>query len=69
MAFDVMGTLLELVVSAYDRVIGLALENLKIDRHITRALCDGEVAGLRPAARAGSRIPQPSTQPAFRSAR
>ncbi len=47
----VMETLLALVLGAYDRMIGLVLEDLSIDCCITKAPCGGEVAGRSPVDR------------------
>jgi len=41
----VMDTLFALALGAYDRMIGLALDDLSIDCCITTVLCGGEVAG------------------------
>jgi transposase len=50
-AADVMDTLLTLVLAAYDRMIGLALEDIAIDGCITKAPCGGEGAGRSPVDR------------------
>ena len=47
----VMDTLLELVLAAYDRMIGLALGDLSVDCCITKAPCGGELAGRSPVDR------------------
>ena len=51
LAAGVMGTLLDLVLGAYDRMIGLALDDLAIDCCITKAPCGGEMAGRSPVDR------------------
>jgi transposase len=55
-AAGVMGTLLDLVLGAYDRMIGLALDDLAIDCCFTKAPCGGEMAGRSPAARGKQRL-------------
>jgi hypothetical protein len=50
-AAGVMDALLGLVLGAYDRRIGLALADLRIDCCITTAPCGGELAGRRPVDR------------------
>lgn len=50
-AAGVMDRLAETVRAAYDRMIGLALEDIAIDGCITTAPCGGEVAGRRPVDR------------------
>ena len=50
-AADVMGTLLDLVLGAYDRMIGLELGDLALDYCITKAPCGGEMAGRSPVDR------------------
>lgn len=47
----VMDQLLALVLDAYDRMIGLALDDLVVDGCITKAPCGGEVAGRSPVDR------------------
>ncbi len=47
----VMDTLLDMVLAAYDRVIGLDVADLAIDCCITKAPCGGEVAGRSPVDR------------------
>jgi hypothetical protein len=51
MAAGVMDTLLDLVLEAYDRMIGLDLTDLSIDCCTTKAPCGGEVAGRNPVDR------------------
>ena len=46
-----MDTLLDLVLAAYDRMIGLDLTDLSIYCYITKAPCGGEVAGRSPVDR------------------
>lgn len=43
-----MDTLFALALDAYDRLIGLALDDLSIDCHLTTAPCGGEVARRSP---------------------
>lgn len=50
-AAGVMDHLLALVLAAYDRMIGLALDDLVVDGCITKAPCGGEVAGRSPVDR------------------
>ena len=50
-ADGVMDTLFELVLAAYDRMIGLALGDLSVDCCITKAPCGGELAGRSPVDR------------------
>lgn len=50
-AAGVMDTLLALALEAYDRMIGLALEDLAVDGCITKAPCGGELAGKSPVDR------------------
>lgn len=50
-AAGVMDALLELVLGAYDRLIGLALGDLAVDCCITKAPCGGELAGRSPVDR------------------
>jgi transposase len=50
-AVGVMDTLLDLVLGAYDRMIGLDLADLAIDGCITKAPCGGELAGRSPVDR------------------
>jgi len=50
-AAGIMGTLLDLALGAYDRMIGLNLAELSIDCCITKAPCGGEVAGRSPVDR------------------
>jgi transposase len=47
----VMATLHDIVLDAYDRMIGLELEHLAVDGCITKAPCGGEVAGRSPVDR------------------
>jgi transposase len=47
----IMDTLLDLVLRAYDRMIGLVLTDVSIDCCITKAPCGGEVAGRSPVDR------------------
>jgi transposase len=47
----VMDTLLELVLGAYDRMIGVTLANVAVDCCITKAPCGGERAGRSPVDR------------------
>lgn len=51
MAAGVMDTLLDLVLSAYDRMIGLDVADLAVDCCITKAPGGGEVAGRSPVDR------------------
>ncbi len=51
MAAGVMDTLLELVLAAYDRMVGLALGDLSVDCCVTTVPCGGEVAGRSPVDR------------------
>jgi transposase len=50
-AAGVMDTLFDLVLDAYDRIIGLVLTDLSVDCCITKAPCGGEVAGRSPVDR------------------
>jgi len=50
-AAGVMARLHVIVLDAYDRLIGLALEDLAVDGCITKAPCGGEVAGRSPVDR------------------
>jgi transposase len=50
-AAGVMDTLLDLVLAAYDRMIGLELADIAVDGCITKAPCGGEVAGRSPVDR------------------
>jgi hypothetical protein len=50
-ALGVMDTLLDLVLGAYDRMIGLTLADVSIDCCITKAPCGGELAGRSPVDR------------------
>jgi transposase len=50
-AAGVMDTLLTLALGAYDRLIGLALDDLAIACCITKAPCGGEMAGRSPVDR------------------
>ena len=47
-AAGVMDQLLALALAAYDRMIGLALDDVVVDGCITKAPCGGEVAGRSP---------------------
>ena len=47
----VMATLHDIVLAAYDRMIGLELADLAVDGCITKAPCGGEVAGRSPVDR------------------
>jgi transposase len=47
----VMDTLREIVLDAYDRMIGLQLDNVAVDGCITKAPCGGEMAGRSPVDR------------------
>ncbi len=49
--FGVMDTLQEMVLKAYDRVIGLELSDVAVDCCITKAPCGGEKAGRSPVDR------------------
>ena len=51
MAAGVMTTLQAIVLAAYDRMIGLALDDIAVDGCITKAPCGGEVAGRSPVDR------------------
>lgn len=51
MAAGVMEALHALVLAAYDRMIGLALEDVAVDCCMTKAPCGGEVAGRSPVDR------------------
>lgn len=50
-AAGVMATLQTIVLAAYDRMIGLELDDLAVDGCITKAPCGGEVAGRSPVDR------------------
>jgi transposase len=50
-AAGVIDTLHALTLAAYDRMIGLALEDLAVDCCMTKAPCGGEVAGRSPVDR------------------
>lgn len=50
-AAGVMERLHELVLSAYDRLIGLSLDDIAVDCCITKAPCGGELAGRSPVDR------------------
>jgi transposase len=50
-AAGIMDSLLDLVLAAYDRVIGLSLADVSLDCCITKAPCGGEVAGPSPVDR------------------
>ena len=50
-AAGVMGRLRALALDAYDRMIGLALDDVAVDGCITEAPCGGEVAGRSPVDR------------------
>ncbi len=50
-AAGVMGQLERIVLAAYDRMIGLALDDVVVDGCITKAPCGGEVAGRSPVDR------------------
>jgi len=50
-AAGVMDHLLALALAAYDRMIGLALDDVVVDGCITKAPCGGEVAGRSPVDR------------------
>ena len=50
-ALGVMDTLRELVLGAYDRIIGLELADVAVDSCITKAPCGGEKAGRSPVDR------------------
>jgi transposase len=50
-ALGVMDTLRELVLEAYDRIIGLELADVAVDSCITKAPCGGEKAGRSPVDR------------------
>jgi transposase len=50
-AFAVMDTLQKMVLEAYDRVIGLKLDDAAVDGCITKAPCGGERAGRSPVDR------------------
>ncbi|CAN5748583.1 IS5-like element ISCgl6 family transposase [soil metagenome] len=50
-AAGVIGQLSTLVLAAYDRMIGLELADLAVDGCITKAPCEGEVAGRSPVDR------------------
>ena len=50
-AAGIMDTLHALVLDAYDRMIGLRLDDIAIDCCITKAPCGGEVAGRSPVDR------------------
>jgi transposase len=50
-AAGVMEALHALTLAAYDRMIGLALDDVAVDCCITKAPCGGEVAGRRPVDR------------------
>jgi transposase len=50
-AAGVMDRLEEIVLGAYDRLIGLALDEVVVDSCITKAPCGGEVAGRSPVDR------------------
>lgn len=47
----VFETIAQLCLEAYDRIVGLDLENLTVDGCITRARCGGEAAGKSPVDR------------------
>lgn len=50
-AAGVMETLHTLALAAYDRIIGLALEDVAVDCCLTKAPCGGEMAGRSPVDR------------------
>lgn len=50
-AAGIMDTLLALALTAYDRMLGLGLDDVAIDCCITKAPCGGEVAGRSPVDR------------------
>lgn len=50
-ALGVMDRLQAIALAAYDRMIGLALEDIAVDGGITKAPCGGEVAGRSPVDR------------------
>lgn len=50
-AAGIMDTLRDLVLAAYDRMIGLSLADVSLDCCITKAPCGGEVAGRSPVDR------------------
>lgn len=50
-AARIMDTLLALALTAYDRMLGLGLDDVAIDCCITKAPCGGEVAGRSPVDR------------------
>lgn len=50
-AAGIMDRLQALVLAAYDRTIGLELDDIAVDVGITKAPCGGEVAGIRPVHR------------------
>jgi hypothetical protein len=50
-AAGVMDQILTLALAAYDRMIGLALDDVVVDGCITKAPCGGEVAGRSPVDR------------------
>jgi transposase len=50
-AAGVMERLHKLVLTAYDRLIGLALDDIAVDCCITKAPCGGELAGRSPVGR------------------
>jgi transposase len=50
-ALGVLAALFDVALGAYDRVIGLALDDVIVDGCITKAPCGGEVAGRSPVDR------------------
>jgi hypothetical protein len=59
--------LLRLGLGAYDRMIGLDLEDLSVDGSITKSPCGGEVSGRSPVDRGNKapNAPSPATVTAF----
>ena len=66
-AAGVMETLHTLALAAYDRMIGLRLEDVAVDCCLTKAPCGGEMAGRSPVDRGsrGSSAPSPSMAQGF----